>query len=1077
MASKMTHVLTSLLVLAFLSLVASAQLVATGRVKGTVVDQAGANLPGVQVRIVEVQTNLDRTTTSNQEGEFSFPILPVGEYRIETESQGFKKNITRGITLIVDQTVNLQLSLEIGEVSQTIEVTSSPQLLEATVPTLKNVIDQKRIQELPLEGRNVLSLMLLVPGVQPTSGAFINQEFTAPNQVFVSSSGGRGNTIVYNLDGVDNSDTYTNVANSYPNPDALEAINIETNSFSAEHGRRGGGVFNAITRSGTNDWHGSLFEFVRNSALNATNFFTPGREDGLKRHQFGGTFGGPIIRDRTFGFFSFQRTTFRRFSIDQTAIVPTQAMRNGDFSNLRTANGTLVTVRDPATGIPFPNNQIPTSRFNPIAVKLLDFIPVPQDPSGLVRLSIPNISDDNQYLVRVDHNLSDSNRLTGRLLYDSLKSGTGLTDDNILNAVTRADFRTTNFSLSDTHTFSPSLIGIFSATLNRLWSGKGADYPTTLADLGADIVNQDPQKDIWLQVPSFFNINSLGSVILVRNNYQYQGSFTYVRGAHEMKFGADVIRQQFNVPAASLASNGLNIFGNALSGSNLTDFMLGRPSLFIQLTPWGEALRAWQPGGYFQDNYKVTQRLTINAGLRVDPYIPWTEHQANKILAFKPGSKSQISPGLPRGILVAGEAGIPEAGHNGSWKKFAPRLGGAYLFPNEKTSVRGGYGVFFDYPNAVINNRHASNIPFVLRIDVANPTSLTTPWTATQPNPFPTQIPVPSGFNFPLPALAVTYSDDFTNGYIQQWNLTAEHQITSNWLARLSYVGSRGVKLMSVQEANPALFIPGQSTLQNINQRRIFAPDFASVQALTTDGTSRYNSLALSVERRFEKGYLISASYTFGRSQDYQSNVVAHGQSSFTNPFDRSYDYAPSDFDRRHRFVGNFLWDLPRLNNAPTAARLIAGGWQINGIMILEAGAPFSIFAGTDRSLDGVGGDRANLTGDPELGSDRSKGEKIARYFNTAAFAIPDFGTYGSSGRNILRGPGYANVDLSILKNFRTPWFSSEGANLQLRAEAFNVFNRTNLNAPNTTFTSALFGRITTARDPRVIQLGIRFVF
>jgi hypothetical protein len=1071
------HLLRNLVLLTLLASVIHAQLVATGRVNGIVTDQAGAVLPGARVRVIELQTNQVRSIISNESGEFSFPILPVGEYRVETELAGFKKNVTNNIKLIVDQTVKLELSLEVGEVSQTIEVTGSPTLVESSVPTLKSVIDQKRIQELPLEGRNVLKLMLLVPGVQPTSGAFLNQEYTAPNQVFVSSNGGRGNTIVYNLDGVDNSDTYTNVANSYPNPDALEAITIETNSFSAEHGRRGAGVFNAITRSGTNNWHGSLFEFVRNSAFNATNFFTPGIEDGLKRHQFGGTFGGPIFKDKTFFFSSYQRTTFRRLSINQTAIVPTQEMRRGDFSNLRGGNGQVIPVIDPATGQPFPNNQIPIGRFSPIAVKLLDYLPVPDNPTGLVRLSIPNSSDDDQLLARIDHNFSDSNRLTGRILYDRLKSGTGLSSNNILNAVARANFRTTNISLSDTHTFSPTLIGVFSATLNRLWSGKGGDYPTTLSELGADIVDLDPNKDIWLQVPGFFNINSLGSVILVRNNYQYQGAFTYVKGDHEMKFGADTIRQQFNLPAASLASNGLNIFGNQYSGSNLSDFVLGRPSLFIQITPWGEALRAWQPGAYFQDNYKVTPRLTVNAGLRFDPYLPWKEHQANKILAFKPGFQSQISPGLPPGIVVAGEFGVPEAGHKSSWTKFAPRLGIAYLLPNEKTSVRAGYGVFFDYPNAIINNRHASNIPFVLRIDVANPTSLEVPWTASQPNPFPAPIPVPSGFRFPLPAIAVTYSDDFTNGYIQQWNLTAEHQLTSSWLARVSYIGSRGVKLMSVQEINPARFIPGQSTLQNINARRIYAPNFASVQSLTTDDTSNYHAIAFSAERRFRNDYTIQASYTFGKASDYQSNVVAHGQSSFTNPFDRSYDYAAADFDRRHRFVGSFLWQLPLLNNSSTPVRLVGGGWQLNGIVTLESGTPFSVFAGQDRSLDGVGGDRPNLIGTPELDTGRPRGELVARYFDTTAFQTNDFGTYGTAGRNLLRGPGSATVDFSVLKNFSTPWFNSEGATLQLRAEAFNIFNRANFANPNSTLTSALFGRITAAGEPRILQFGIRFVF
>ncbi len=470
------HLLRSLLLLTLLASAIQAQLVATGRVNGIVTDQAGAVLPGARVKVTELQTNQSRSIVSNESGEFSFPILPVGEYRVETELTGFQKNITNNIKLTVHQTINLELALQVGEVSQTIEVTGSPTLVESSVPTLKSVIDQKKIQELPLEGRNVLKLMLLVPGVQPTSGAFINQEYTAPNQVFVSSNGGRGNTIVYNLDGVDNSDTYTNVANSYPNPDALEAITIETNSYSAEHGRRGGGVLNAITRSGTNSWHGSLFEFVRNSAFNATNFFTPGVEDGFKRHQFGGTIGGPIFKDKTFFFASYQRTTYRRLSVNQTAIVPTAAQRTGDFSNLRGANGQVIIIRDPNTGLPFPNNQIPSGRISPISTKLLDFLPLPDNPStGLVRLAIPNVSDDDQFLTRVDHNLSNSNRLTVRLLYDRLKSGTeNVPSNNILNAVSRANFRTTNISISDTHTFSPTLIGVFSATLNRLGRERAA---------------------------------------------------------------------------------------------------------------------------------------------------------------------------------------------------------------------------------------------------------------------------------------------------------------------------------------------------------------------------------------------------------------------------------------------------------------------------------------------------------------------------------------------------------------------------------------------------------------------------
>jgi len=442
-----------------------------------------------------------------------------------------------------------------------------------------------------------------------------------------------------------------------------------------------------------------------------------------------------------------------------------------------------------------------------------------------------------------------------------------------------------------------------------------------------------------------------------------------------------------------------------------------------------------------------------------------------------PGVQSTISPGLPRGIVVAGEAGVPEAAQNRALAKFAPRLGVAYLLPDDKTSIRAGYGIFFDYPNAIINNRFASNIPFVVRIDVQNPTSLQNPWTPSQPNPFPVQVPVPSGFVFPRPAIAVTYDDNFTNSYMQQWNLTVERQMSTNWLARASYMGSHGVKLMSLTEINPARFIPGQSTLQNINERRIYSPDFASVQSLSSDGDSHYHAVAFTVERRFQNNYTLTASYTFGKSMDYQSNIVAHGQGNYTNPFDKQYDYALSDFDTKHRFVSSLIWQLPMLRNSSAVVRNVVGGWQLNSIITLQSGTPFSVLAGRDASLDGVGGDRADLVGDQELSSDRPKGERIARYFNTSAFQQPAFGAYGTVGRNTLRGPGFASLDFSVLKNFGLRWFTSEGANLQLRAEFYNLFNRTNFGNPNNNLSNSLLGRITSAGEPRIMQLALRLAF
>ena len=301
--------------------------------------------------------------------------------------------------------------------------------------------------------------------------------------------------------------------------------------------------------------------------------------------------------------------------------------------------------------------------------------------------------------------------------------------------------------------------------------------------------------------------------------------------------------------------------------------------------------------------------------------------------------------------------------------------------------------------------------------------------------------------------------------------------MSTNWLERASNMGSHGVNLMSLTEINPARFIPGQSTLANINQRRIYAPDFASVQSLSSDGDSHYNAVAFSVERRFQNDYTLTASYTFGKSMDYQSNIVAHGQGNYTNPFNKQYDYALSDFDTRHRFVSSIIWQLPMLKDSPAVIRQVAGGWQLNSIISMQSGNPFSVLAGSDASLDGVGGDRPDLIGDPKLSSDRSKGERVARYFNTSAFQAPVAGTFGSVGRNTIIGPGFASVDFSVLKNFGLPWFVGEGANLQFRAEFYNLFNRTNLNNPNTNFLLSTFGRITSAGEPRIMQLALRLTF
>lgn len=1070
--------LRPLLLLSALALLATpggalAQITAdTAGLYGQVRDASDAGVPGAAVDVKHLQTGVSRSTVTTSTGDFVIASIRAGEYLLEVKLAGFK-SFSQRVVLRVDQRAMVNPVLQVGEMTEEVTVGADTPLIETSRPTLKALLDHKRVTELPLQGRNVLDLTLLAPGTQPTTSAFINQAYTAPNQVFISASGSRGNMTSYNLDGVDNSDTYTNAASVFPNPDAVEAISIETNSFSAEHGRRSGAVVNAITRAGTNQFRGSAFAFVRDYHLNADNFFTPGVPDYLKRRQFGGSAGGPILRNKTFFFGAYQGTNNRRNVAQESVILPTDAMRTGDFSNLRRADGSLIVVRDPLTGEAFPNNRIPTSRLDPIALGVLHYLPTPTTDNGQFLVVRPNRSNDHQIVARVDHMLSAANRLTSRVVTGRTTGGAPIDPENILTAGFNVNYKSYNISIQDTHTFTPRLLGVFSATLNRLWSASGNDYPTTFNELGANIVDLSPQKNMEVSIPGFFSLPRLDPVILARNNFQYQGGMTYVTGRHELKFGADVVRQQFNVPMAALVSNGLFIFGNEASGSNLTDFMLGSSSLFIQSNGWNQALRTTQAGFYVHDRLKVNRGFTMDLGVRFEPYVPWVDVAHGATSKWIPGVQSTRSPGLPRGVVLAGEQDVPDGGHDGTWKRFAPRFGFAYALPNEKTSVRGGYGVYFDFPNAIINNRFASAVPFTVRVDVNNPPSLTNPFTDAQPNPFPIDTPVPGGFVFPRPVTAVTYGDHFTNGQIQQWNLTGEHQLTPNWLTRVSYVGSRGSRLMAVSELNPAQFIPGASTPQNIDARRPYAPDFASVQSLEANGRSFYHAVTVSVDRKYNRGYLLNAHYTFGRSIDYQSNVVAHGQTPYTNPANLEYDRALSDFDVRHRFVGVFLVELPSPTGGPAILRHVAGHWQFNSIITMQSGNPLTILAGSDRSLDGVGGDRPNLVGDPALSGGRARAEQVAAWFNTAAFALNDQGTYGTAGRNIVRGPGQARVDLSLFKNipFKTRY------HLQLRVEAFNLLNRVNLGNPNTTLTSPLFGRIGTAGEARVMQLGLRLTF
>jgi Carboxypeptidase regulatory-like domain len=1067
-------------------------------ISGRVADQSGAAVSGAKVELINPATNESREVVTDAEGTYQlFPLGP-GRYRLEVQADGFKKYSQVNLTLQVDERLTVDAALEVGGVQETVSVTDQPSIINTQDATVRGVVDAKRMADLPLNGRSPLQLMLLGPGVLPSPGTGIGGSFQPGGQQFVASSGSKANGINYVLDGGDNMDTYRSVANSFPNPDILQEFSFQTNSYSAEFGGRAGGVVNAVTKSGTNDLHGTAYEFARNSALNARNFFAPivnGKavDDGLKRHQFGGTIGGPVYlprfgeggravyrgRDKTFFFFGMQMTTVRQTPANLTATVLTAEQRRGDFSNFRTAQGALIPIRDPLTNQPFPGNIIPTARLDPIFQNLLKFVPTATDPTGLIRYSSKTINDALQYNVRVDHNFSANDRFSARFFKDNFEQPGVGDPNNILTYANRLTQRATNVVLAYNKVFSPRFFGEFLFAFNRSAGLRGESTPTTWRELGSNVIPAGNSRDLVLQFPGFFNIVLFGDTPLARNNFQYKPTFSYQLNNHNLRFGANIVRRQFNIPTVNVQFNGNFGFNDAVTGRNITDALIGRASTFNQDTGFKVALRQTDWSGFVQDEWKLNRRVTLSLGLRYEPFTPWTDrwNELPQTAQFIAGRQSSVYPNAPKGLLFYGDEGVPRGIAKSALNHWAPRVGVAIdPFGDGKSSIRAGYGLFWD---ALIPTeqaqQYASQLPvFTASTAILRPQSLANPYGDTT-HSFLVPLPRARDYVFPIPVnTAVRFNaPGYTSAYTQQWNLTLERQLLKDTVVRVTYQGSQANRLPIAFEANPATYTAGSSTRANIQQRRPFNPDYASILVVDSFGKSWYHGLVVSGERRFTSDLAVTVSYTFSRNIDTGITVNSANTASANNPYNPLNDKGLADADRPHAFVASYVWNLPRFQSAPAVIRYLLGGWQHNGIIALYSGTPFSVVSGIDNSLTGVNQDRADLIGDPNLDAGRSKGDKIIRYFNTAAFALNPEGTFGTAGRNILRAPGSVNIDMSIFKNIPL-W---EQHTFQLRGEFFNVPNRTNLGGPNANFSSSTFGRITSAGFPRVIQIALKYIF
>jgi hypothetical protein len=1054
----------------------------TSQLTGVVRDASGAAVPGAQVEITNIGTNAARTIPTDDSGSYTFVNLVVGTYTLRVTQQGFETYVQTGIVVNVNSNFTINVDLKIGTVSQQVEVQASAPMVETQNTSVGQVINQASVVEMPLNGRQVTQLIALSGAATgaPPSVSVSRGSLDYPTVATFSIAGSQEDQTMYFLDGAPNMDMRENAGLPLPFPDTIGEFKVETSALPANYGGLPGGAVNAVTRSGTNSFHGNAFEFLRNGDLDARNYFAATR-DSLKRNQFGGTLGGPVLKDKLFFFGGVQRTTERTAPATSVATVPTAAVLAGNFQTF--ISTTCRAKAEKLSSSVATNNILNPGEQNAIGMKVLAELPVGPAPCGVVHYGVTTDDNESQGVARVDWHQSANNSVFARTFISDLSLPAYHDPSTILGAADGLSDRITTVVAGDTYTLGPSAVSSFILSFDRS-STHRLDPPGLLTptQLGINVTALIAGFPDSLSASGYGGPGQVIPATDIENTFVGSENFNLTRGKHQFIMGGVWVLTQMNAlePAHS---NGSFTFNGLLTGDAMADLMTGNLDGYLQGNPQIGRESQLNPSLFIQDFWKVSPRFQVNLGLRWDPFLPsknrYNQASDFSLAGFTAGTVSKVFPNAPPGLTFPGDTGWPGAtGVFPRYNEFTPRIGIVWdPAGTGKESIRAGYGIFDGGTSYFWQRMHVlSNAPWGATIGLTDPPGgIANPWLGYPGgNPFPTGNPTAS-YKFPVGGTYTFYPTHPHATAIQQWNVSFQRQFAGNWLVSATYLGNETTHQWLGTEIDHAVYGPG-ATVANQNQRRVLylanpatGQYYGSVGEMYDGGTSNYNGLLLALNHRLSDNFSLISNFTWSHCL----NEGTEGQDItdvFQNPSNPKGDYGNCSTDKRRLFNLSLIGDSPKFESRLT--RAILGNWQGSAIFTIQSGDWIAVTDGTDVSLTGVGRDRPNTVGNPFASgnvaacSGPSAVRTIAHWFNPCAYATQATGTYGNTGRDTLLGPGTWNLDLGFSRAFPI----TERVKLTFRAEAFNSLNHTELGDPTAALNSSFFGQITTARDPRIMQ-------